>query len=99
MKREMLMEEAVCYFGRKPQTPEMKRAEKTVRQAAALLSFSEWAVDDAARALECQPQTLQTLLSVFGSPEFDDISVLWFADGKFLIYIRESKYGEGDPPF
>lgn len=99
MKREMLMEEAVCYFGRKPQTPEMKRAEKTVRRAAAILSFCEWAVDDAAKALECQPQTLQTLLSVFGSPGFEDIEVWWFADGKFFVYLRDAGDGDGDPPF
>ena len=99
MKREMLMEEAVCFFGRKPQTPEMKRAEKTVRQAAAVLSFCEWSVDDAAAGLECQPQTLQTLLSVFGSPGFDDISVLWFPDGKFLVYFRDGADDGGEPPF
>lgn len=99
MKREMLMEEAVCYFGHKPQTPEMKRAEQTVRRAAAVLSFCEWAVDDAAQVLECQPQTLETLLSIFGSPGFDDISVLWFPDGKFLIYLRETPDRGGDLPF
>lgn len=99
MKREMLMEEAVCFFGRKPQTPEMKRAEKTVRQAAAVLSFCEWSVDDAAKALECQPQTLRGLLSIFGSPGFDDIEVWWFPDGKFFVYFRDSPDGGGEPPF
>ena len=98
MKSEMMLQEAVCVFADKPQTPIVKRAEKTVRKTAAILSFREWSIEDASSALKCDVNAVSRMLSIFGSPGFEDIHVFWFGDGKFLVYLRESEEG-GEPPF
>ena len=99
MKNEILVQEAICVFGDKPQTPEVKRAAKSVRRAAAVLSFKEWDVDGASGALECDVNAVRGMLAIFGSPGFDDIHVFWFADGKFLVYLREGDDDGSEPPF
>ena len=99
MKSEMRLQEAVCVFADKPQTPQVKRAAKTVRKTAAILSFREWDLEEASSALECPPQAVRGMLSIFGSPGFEDISVLWFPDGKFLVYLRETEDDGREPPF
>ena len=99
MKSEMMLQEAVCVFGVKPQTPEVKRAVKTVRKTAAILSFREWSIEDASSAVECDLNAVRQMLSIFGSPGFEDIHVFWFPDGKFLVYLREGDDDGGEPPF
>ena len=58
MKNEILVHEAICVFGEKPQTPPVKRAAKSVRRAGAVLSFKEWDVDGASRALDCDERAV-----------------------------------------
>ena len=99
MKNEILVHEALCVFGEKPQTPEVKRAANSVRRAAAILSFKEWDVNGASRVLECEERAVRRMLAIFGSPGFEDISVLWFPDGKFLVYLREGDDDGREPPF
>ena len=99
MKNEILVQEAIGVFGDKPQTPQVKRAAKAVRRAAAVLSFKEWDVDGASRVLECDGSAVRRMLAIFGSPGFDDIHVFWFADGKFLVYLREGDDDGSEPPF
>ena len=99
MKSEMRLQEAVCVFADKPQTPILKRAEKTVRKTAAILSFKEWSIEDASSALETDVNAMSRMLAIFGSPGFEDIHVFWFADGKFLVYLREPEEDDGEPPF
>lgn len=99
MKNEILVHEAICVFGEKPPTPQVTRAAKTVRKSAAILSFKEWDLSGASRALECEESAVRRMLAIFGSPGFEDISVLWFPDGKFLVYLRETDDDGREPPF
>ena len=99
MKNEILVHEAICVFGEKPQTPQVKRAAKSVRRAAAILSFKEWDVNGASRVLECDGSAVRRMLAIFGSPGFEDIHVMWFHDGKFLVYLRETEDDGREPPF
>jgi len=99
MKNEILVHEALGVFGEKPQTPQVTRAAKSVRRAAAVLSFREWDVSGASGVLECEESAVRRMLAIFGSPGFEDISVLWFPDGKFLVYLREGEDDGREPPF
>lgn len=99
MKSEILVHEAICVFGARPETPEVKRAAKAVRRAPAVLSFREWDVDGASRVLECDENAVSRMLSIFGSPGFEDIHVFWFPDGKILVYLREGDDDGSEPPF
>lgn len=102
MDRAMKIEEAAALLcAPRRESRDIKRAIETARDLAVRLSFVERSVADAARALGCEEKPLRRLLSLFGSPGWEDINVLWFARDRFMITVITWTCGGGDeePPF
>lgn len=102
MDRAMKIEEAAALLcAPRRENREMKRAVTTARDLAIRLSFVEWAVADAARAIGCEEKPLRKLLSLFGSPGWEDVRVYWCERDRFLITVTDlsSERGDGEPPF
>ncbi len=102
MKRAMKIEEAaVLLCAPRRENRDMKRAVTTARDLAIRLSFVEWSVTDAAGALGCEEKPLRKLLSLFGSPGWEDVKVFWSERDRFLITVTDLSGGgvDGEPPF